>query len=232
MAARAATPLPRGTRWLVGLVAVELVAVAGYLALTPTVVTAPRYVVYPLLWMAAAVWAVARTDPPAASRRARDGARVVAGGYFLVLAVLSGLLAVSLSPAGATHAHSHVHGLQVTMSTPGWGPRVAYVTHLFHVYVVPFRVVGYLGLAYLVYAAVLDASRAAVPGVLGIATCIGCTFPLVASLAADLGGAALAGAAATYSLDISTAAFLLALGLLYWRPVPGFGRDAAGQGAS
>lgn len=231
MATRTATRLPREARWLAGLVAVELLAVGAYLALTPTIVDSPRYVLYPLVWIAAAAWAVLRTDPPAASRRARDGARVVAGGYFLLLAFLSGLLAVYLSPAGAAHSHSHVHGLRVTMATPGWGPRISYVTHLFHVYFVPFRVIGYLGLAYLVYAATLDAFRAAVPGVVGVATCVGCAFPLVASLAAEVGGAALAGAAATYSLDVSTVAFLLALGLLYWRPAPGLD-GATSQGES
>ncbi|MFB6206554.1 MAG: hypothetical protein ABEJ05_08535 [Haloglomus sp.] len=202
--------------WLATLLAAELLALVGYFGLTSAAVTDPRYVLYPLVWITVGVWAVLRTSPPSASARARWVAGGVAAAYVLVLAFLTGLLAVYLSSGG--HSHSHIHGLQVTMTAPGWGPRVAYVTHAFHVYFVPFRVVGYLALGYLVYATLLDATSAALSGVIGVATCLSCAFPLVASVLGGLGGAALYGGLATYSLDISTAAFLLAVGLLLWRP--------------
>lgn len=202
--------------WLVTLLAAELLAVGTYFLLTPAVMTDPRYVAYPLLWIAASVWAVARVEPPAASERARWAAGLLAAGYVLLLAFLTGLLAVYLTSGG--HSHSHIHGLQVTMTAPGWGPRIAWVTQLFHVYFVPFRVIGYLALGYLLYAAVLDLSTVTLSGAFGLATCLSCAFPVVASLAGGLGGAAFAGAVTTYSLDISTAAFLAAVGLLALRP--------------
>lgn len=204
--------------WLASLLAAQLLAVVGYFGLTDAAVTDPRYVLYPLVWITLGVWAVVRTTPPRASERARWVAGGVAAGYVLALAFLTGLLAVYLQSAGASHGHEHIHGLQVTMTAPGWGPRVAYVTHAFHVYLIPFRVIGYLALGYLVYAALLDATSAALSGVVGVATCLSCTFPLVASALGGLGGAAVFGGLATYSLDISTVAFCLAVGLLTWRP--------------
>jgi hypothetical protein len=204
--------------WLVTLLAAELVAVGAYFLLTPAAITDPRYVAYPLLWIAAGVWGVARVEAPSASERARWGAGLLAAGYVLLLAFLTGLVAVYLSTPGGGHSHSHVHGLSVTMTSPGWGPRIGYVTHLFHVYFVPFRWIGYLALGYLLYTAVLDTATAALSGVFGVATCLSCALPVAASLAGGLGGAALAGAVTTYSLDISTAAFLLTVGLLALRP--------------
>jgi hypothetical protein len=209
--------------WLASLLAAELLALVAYFGLTDAGITGPRYVLYPLVWITVGVWAVLRTTPPAASERARWVAGGVAAGYVLVLAFLTGLLAVYLSSgAGGSHGHSHVHGLQMTMTSPGWGPRVSYVSHAFHVYFVPFRVIGYLALGYLVYATLLDATSVALSGVVGVATCLSCAFPLVASVLGGLGGAAVMGGLAPYSLDLSTAAFCLAVGLLTWRP--GHGR--------
>lgn len=211
--------------WLASLLAAEFLALLAYFGLTSATMTEPRYMLYPLLWIAVGVWAVLRVDPPAASERARWAAGGLAAVYTLALAGLTGLVAVYLTIGeGAPHAHAHVHGLSITMAPPGWGPRVAFATDLFHVYVVPFRVVGYLALGYLLYVNALDAVTATVPGVLGVATCLSCALPLASSVAGAVGGAALAGAVATYSLDISTAAFLLAAGLLAWRP----GRRADG----
>ncbi|PSP96726.1 hypothetical protein BRC89_13325 [Halobacteriales archaeon QS_4_70_19] len=204
--------------WLASLLAAQLLALIGYFGLTDAAITDPRYVLYPLVWITLGVWAVVRTDPPVASERARWVAGGAAAGYVLTLAFLTGLLAVSLQGAGASHGHEHIHGLRLTMTAPGWGPRIAYVTHAFHVYFIPFRVIGYLALGYLVYATLLDATSAALSGVVGVATCLSCTFPLVASALGGLGGAALFGGLAAYSLDISTVAFCLAVGLLTWRP--------------
>jgi hypothetical protein len=203
--------------WLATLLAAELLALIGYFGLTEAAITQPRYVLYPLVWIAVGVWAVLRTTPPAASERARWVAGGAAAAYVLTLAFLTGLLAVYLTNGGGG-SHSHVHGLSVTMTAPGWGPRVSYVTHAFHVYIIPFRVIGYLALGYLLYATLLDARRAALSGVVGVATCLSCAFPLVASVMGGLGGAALAGALATYSLDLSTLAFCVAAVLLSRRP--------------
>lgn len=200
-----------------GLLAVEALWIGAHFALTPATVTDPRYVLYPFVWINAglyAVWRVGRT--PSAGDGVRRLADFAGAGYFLVLAWLSGLLSVY----GPDHAHDHLHGWQVTLAAPGWGPRVAYVGDWFHAYVVPYRVVGYLALAYLLAAAVRELSARSLTGALGVATCVGCSFPLLVSIAGavGLGGGAGLAAVSALSLDLSTGAFLLALGVLAWRP--------------
>jgi hypothetical protein len=201
----------------VAVLAVEALALLAYFLLFPATVTDLRYVIYPLVWINAALFAVARSSPPTASRRARLLAGGVAGAYFLALAGFTGLLALYVG-GHAAHGHAHIFGWQVHMAPPGWGPRVAYVGQWFHVYFVPYRVVGYLALAYLVYVALLDFVGAALSGLLGVVTCVGCAFPLVSGALASVGGGVALSAATAFSLDISTAAFLLAVVLLSWRP--------------
>lgn len=231
-------------RWLLALVvAVELIAVASYFLLTPAAIRSVRYVLYPFVWIDLGLLAVLKTDVAPATSLHRRVAAVAAGAYFLLLMVVAGLVGVTvdlpllrlsgglavggvafvpladLLAAVPLHSQTHATGVQVTMAAPGWGPRVAFVTHAFYVNIVPYRVAGYLALAYLAYGAALDTARATVPGVVGLASCIGCSFPLVASAVAGVvGSAALVGAVVPLSVDLSTAAYVLAVGLLYWRP--------------
>lgn len=204
-----------------GLLVVEALWVVSHFALTPATVTDLRYVLYPFVWINAGLYAVWRVRPAAASDGVRRLADFVGVGYFLALAWLSGLLAVY----GPDHAHAHLHGWQLTLATPGWGPRIAYVGDWFHVYFVPYRVVGYLALAYLLAAAVRELSARTLTGALGVATCIGCSFPVLVSLAgsAGMGGGAGLATVSALSLDLSTAAFVLAVGVLLWRPGGGDG---------
>lgn len=206
------TPEPDEFAWLGLIVSAELLLLGAYFGLTPATVTSVRYVLYPFVWINLAIWALFRVDPPAGSDRARFAAGTVAAGYFLLLALLSGLVALELGAGG--HSHSYMSGWQVTMSAPGWGPRIGYVASNFHVNFVPYRVVGYLGLAYLVYATLLEAAGAAISGVVGLVSCIGCTFPVVESVAFGLLGAGAAAATTTYAVDTSTAMFALAVVLL------------------
>jgi hypothetical protein len=116
------------------------------------------------------------------------------------------------------HSHAHVHGFQFTMTAPGWGPRVAYAGSLVTATFVPFRVIGYLALSYLVYATLLDAVGRALSGVLGFASCLSCSLPVAGSLAAGVVGTAGGVGVAAYSIDISTAVYVAAVGLLILRP--------------
>lgn len=220
--------LPDRRVWA-GLLAAEVLWVVGYFALTPSIVTDLRYVVYPFVWINAGLYAVWRVRPEPAGDGVRRLADFVGVGYFIALAWLSGLLTVY----GSDHAHDHIHGWQLTAATPGWGPRVAYVGDWFHVYFVPYRVVGYLALAYLLAAAVRELSARTLTGGLGIATCLGCSFPLLVSLsgAVGLGGGAGLATVSALSLDLSTAAFLLAVGVLAWRPGGGDGDRGGGENA-
>ncbi|WP_336360499.1 DUF7546 family protein [Haladaptatus sp. ZSTT2] len=209
--------LPSELPFWAALVAVELLSIFAYLGFTNTTVSSYRYLVYPFLWINVALWAVIHTRPTQASRRLKAVALVASLAYLLALSMLSGLVELSSLQA----AHSHLpSGLQVTMSAPGWGPRVFYTGAFGHLSFIPYRVIGYLALSYLLYVTILDVAVAAISALFGVASCIACSFPLVATLLAGVtgGSTGLVTSLSAYSLDISTVAFLLAVCLLYWRP--------------
>nr|WP_129113439.1 hypothetical protein [Halegenticoccus tardaugens] len=200
---------------MAAILAGEALALVGYFGLTSAEVTSLRYVLYPFVWIDVGLWAVTKTTISRSPRPPVWIAFCFATTYFITLAFLGGLLGF----AHHGHGHGHVAGLYITMASPGWGPRVAYIhPGLGYVYLVPYLLVGYLSLAYLVYAAVLDATRAALGGAFGFVSCLSCSVPLAASLAMGAGGASLAMGLGGLTVDLSTVAFVLAVGLLYWRP--------------
>jgi len=86
--------------------------------------------------------------------------------------------------------------------------------------VIPYKLIGYLALTYLVYVTLLDAAGSAVGGVLGLLSCVSCTWPVLATIVTGVAGSgtALAGAVYAQSYDLSTVVFVVTVGLLYWRP--------------
>jgi hypothetical protein len=167
---------------------------------------------YPFVWINAALWAIVRTDIPAVEGRTRWLAGALAVGYFGVLAYAGGLV-----------GHSHMAtGFSVTWTgiPPGWAPAVNYGGAVLNLTLIPYKVIGYLALTYLVYATILDATRSAVTGVLGLLSCVSCSWPVLASLAAGVfgGGSGIAAAATGTSYTISTVVFVATVALLYWRP--------------
>lgn len=212
------------------ILAAELLAIGAYFGLTGAGIRDVRYAIYPFIWINVGLWAVHRRPAPSAGRPAQLIAGGLAAGYFLVLANLTGLIAVhvpapalSLQTAGVVpqlpvaHGGAIPTGWEVRMSPPGWGPRIAYVGEGWHAYFIPYRVLGYLALAYLVYGAVLETVGAALPAIIGVASCIGCTVPLAAPALLGVGG--LVGLTTSgLSVDLSTVAFLTAVALLAWRP--------------
>jgi hypothetical protein len=204
--------LPRDWPLWAGIVAVELLAVGTYLLAVGSV-SAPRYLVYPFVWINVGVYAISRTSVPSAPVRRRALAAAGALAYALLLATVSGMIGLPLGEH--LHTHGPSAGWFVSLSAPGWGPRVGYVAEPYHVYFVPYRAVGYAALAYLLYADLLSLSAVASAGALGLFACVGCAFPILASLVGGAGAATLA-ALGGYSLDLSTAAFLAATGLLWW----------------
>lgn len=222
--------LPRDWPLWVGLLVAETLAVSTYLV-TGGGISQPRYVVYPFLWINVGLYVLLRGAPargdvsfPRAFARflsvgsdlsPRDQRRVaaalVAVAYGVVLGVVTGLIGLPLSE----HAHTHPSGLQLSLSAPGWGPRIAYVVGDYHLYFVPYRVVGYVALSYLLYTRLSELSVVSGAGVVGLLSCIGCAFPLLAPVFAGTGAATLS-AVTGYSLDLSTLAFLVAVGALWW----------------
>jgi len=220
-------------RLLMGIVLVlEGILLSTYFLATPAEVTQPRFVLYPFVWINVGLWAVFKIRVPTAPRRHRLLAAAVAGGYFLLLANWAGLLGLTTSGHHGVPAASL--GLSIGAGSPGW-ERVRYITETFYVSFVPFRVIGYVCLAYLVYAAVLDVTSAAFSGALGLLSCLSCSFPILASAATGIWGGSLTLMSADtllaqnydHALDLSTLAFLLSVALLYWRPgFPSLGRGS------
>lgn len=180
---------------------------------------------YPVIWITIGMWVLWRVRPIAAEPNRRLLAAAVAGGYFLLLAYIGGLFGTGIELPGRSafggDEAAFLYGLDVvTTVPPGYGPALLYAGPYLTLALVPYLLVGYLALAYLVYVTFLDAAGASAPGVLGVFACIGCSWPLLAGLVTGAGGAAglLAGTMYSFAYPLSTLAFLLAVGLLYWRP--------------
>ncbi|WP_277553098.1 DUF7546 family protein [Halobaculum limi] len=198
--------------WWLAVLGIEAALLVAYFGLTDATVTRPGYVLAPFVWINASLWAVTRTVPTAAPSRRRLVAGTLSVGYFVVLLAVTGLV------GGGTG--TELAYVEVGVGSPGWGPVVRYGGTLASVTVVPYRFIGYLAIAYLVYEALLGASTAALSGVVGLASCVSCGFSVVLSVVAGLTGASSGAVGAVYaaSVEVSTAAFLLALLLLVARP--------------
>jgi hypothetical protein len=201
------------------LVTLELGVLAAYSLLGSSSLVSlagVRFWLYPFVWINVGLWAVVRTLPAGngASERQRLLAGALATSYFGVLAYTGGLVG-----AGMAEGAGVVRVVWTTIP-PGWGPAVTYAGDLATLTLVPYKLVGYLALAYLVYATVLDAARSAVTGVLGLLSCVSCSWPVLASLATGVagGGSGIAAAVSTGSYGLSTVVFVVTVGLLYWRP--------------
>jgi hypothetical protein len=224
------TALPRGLRAIqervsrtavgVTLLAVvaEITLLVAYIGITDATVTNLRYLLYPFVWINVGMWAVIRARPIEASTRVRWLGALGAGAYLLVLAYFGGLL--ELAHIGHSHSHGGARGLSIfTALPPGWGPTVVYDHSLFTITAIPYKVVGYLALTYLVYTTLLDTVTAAVSGAVGLLTCVSCSWPVAASLITGIvGGTTAASVVYSYSIDLSTLAFVFAIGVLIWAP--------------
>lgn len=206
----------RRIRILVGICLLELYAVWVYFALTTASPAGElRYLVYPFLWINVGVWAVYRADVRPGIRRERWIAGTIATAYFVALLWVPGQ--VGLGTAATGSLVPTVDQVRIAWHVPGWGPILA-VDGALRMYLVPFEVVGYASIAYLAYANLVAATRGVLAGVLGLATCVGCTVPILVPLLGLVGGPAtgLASTATAWSYDAGTAIFLLTVALLFW----------------
>jgi hypothetical protein len=198
---------------LVGLLlALELLFAVAYVALTRTILTRPAMVVLvPFVWLNLSLWVFVRVRPSGTEKR-RWPALLVAAAYLGLLGVLGGLVVLGDGNPAA--------GLRVTVTGfPGWVPLVIADAGPAAVVVVPFKLVGYVALSYLVYVTVLDAGGAMLGSAVGLFSCISCTFPLIAGLVSTLtGGAATAAAVYNSSYPLSTVVFTVTVFLLAWQP--------------
>jgi hypothetical protein len=204
---------PRTTTLVYGglLVNTELVVLLLYHLVADVRVDSVFAVVYPFIWINVGLWAIVRTNPDPRTARHRYLAGAVAGGYLLALFVLGGLLWTGM-PQLPT-------GVDVSMLSPGIGPVVSYNGPFVRMTFVPFLVVGYLALSYLVYATLIDAAGSALGGVIGLFSCFSCVWPLIAPIfVGAFGSAGTAVATSLQSYVAGTAIYLGTVCLLYWRP--------------
>lgn len=207
----------QGARWGL-LLAGEAALVVAYFWVTGATVTRLGYVLAPFVWMNAGIWAVLRVGVPDDPRpRRRLLAGTVAAGYVVLLLAVTGLVGL--------YSGDTVVFVDVGLPSPGWGPVVRYRGTMLYATLVPYRLAGYLALGFLLYAALLDTAGAALSGAFGLASCVSCGFSVVLSVLAGVTGGSAAAAGALYaaSVEVSTAAYLLSLVLLLWRPGTGGG---------
>jgi hypothetical protein len=199
--------------WAALVVTTEFLLVAAYVVGLDIQVRDWTLFVVPFVWINVGLWAIVRTTPAAASARKRRVALLVAGGYFILLAYFGGLFA----PA---HGHASSFSIELWGIPPGWSPALLYSGSVVTLALLPYKVVGYVALAYLVYATALDASNALVGGVVGLFSCVSCSFPIIAGIVTGIvgSGGALAALATESSYLLSTGVFVVTVGLLYWRP--------------
>lgn len=192
----------------------EVALVATYVTVAENTITDWTIVLVPWVWINVGVWAVVRTRTPAADERRRWLVAVLAVGYLGVLAFVGGLVGPGVA--------SQPSGLRVAFASipPGWAPTLFVNTDVVRLSIVPYQFVGYVALAYLVYATVLDAAGSAITGLLGLLSCVSCTWPILASLLTGLvgSGTALSAAASSQSYALSTVVFVVTVALLHWRP--------------
>ena len=197
---------PVGTAVSTAVVAVVvlLTAIGAYLNTTNAAVTAGRSLAYPVVWitvsLAAAVWIGRRV----AGRPRRWRGIAVGGTYTLGLAWLTGLLGTTTGG----------FPLRVHAAPPGWGPILLYDNGLFHLSIVPFKLVTYFALGYVIYVLVAAHQGSIRAAALGVASCVSCTGPLVAAVIGAIGGTQATTAVATAGYDIATVAVVATFGLL------------------
>ncbi|SNR26307.1 DUF7546 family protein [Halorubrum vacuolatum] len=175
----------------------------AYLVTTPTEVLDPSRAAYPLIWFtvaAACLAAAFGTGGGTAGTTGRQGgsrrrlAWAVGVGYVGVLALISGTLSVGLTGVGVDAA----------AGLPGWGPIVLADGVVFSLAVVPFQFVGYVALGALLAKGITASAGSLFAGTLGLFSCAGCVFPVVAAGASALGVPLFADGV---SIVVSTAAF-------------------------
>ena len=167
----------------------------------------------PWVWLNVSWWVYRNSSFPDVPLRRRAAGTVVAVGYFLVLAWAGGLVAPGI---GDLATGVRVVTYQVP---PGFGPVLLYSGERVVVNLVPYQTVGYLTLAGLVYLTVVDVAGSVAAGVVGLFSCVSCTFPVIAAVVSGVtGGATFAASVGQGAYGLSTVVFVVTVALLRWRP--------------
>lgn len=199
------------------LFAAQLFAAVVYGVVFEVPVTSFRRFLIPFIWITISVMAVWYTKPASPDTKYRLLGVTISAGYFLLILFLSGVIGPQPTSVESVPGSSGV-GVEWWTSL-GWGPVVVYSGEWVSAAFVPYQLIGYLALAYLIYAAVLDITKSATAGIIGLVTCPACAAPIFAPLLAGAAGASSAFALLlAYTYEIGTIFFAGAVALLYWRP--------------
>jgi len=186
----------------------EVILILGYVVNTAEPATDPFLLLFPFIWLNIAGLVFLRVRPELTDRRRTLVGAVVALGYLLVLGYVGGVYGTGGQATGLR---------LVTQAPPGFSPTVVFSGATLSVVLIPWKIAGYLALSYLVFVTVLDASGGALGGFLGLFSCVSCVLPIIASILGGFVGvgATLSQAALSQSYGLSTAVFVVSVGLLY-----------------
>ena len=181
-----------------------LTAIATYLRLTDAVITTGRSLSYPVVWIVTSLTAAVWIGLTVRGRPRRWRGVAIGGGYTLVIGWLTGLL-------GATTGG---FPLRVHAAPPGWGPIILYDSGLLRLSIIPFKLIAYLALGYVIYALVAAHRGSIRAAAVGVFSCVSCTGPLLVAIIGAVGGTQATTAVATAGYDIATVALVATFGLL------------------
>jgi hypothetical protein len=194
----------------------EFLIVLAYFAVVTGPPSSPRFLVLvavPWVWLNVSWWVYRTVERPSAPLQRRVVGTVVAAGYFLLLAYAGGLVVPGIGDLAT--------GLRVVtyQVPPGFAPAVLYSGDWLVVNFIPYQFAGYLALAFLVYVTVVDLSGSAAAGLVGLFSCVSCSFPLLAALVSGVTGSAMfAATIGQGAYGLSTVVFVVSVLLLRWRP--------------
>jgi len=189
-----------------------------YLLYSGVTLTDPLILLYPFLWINSSIFVLLLILPTSMPFLRRLPALFLGILYFIVLAYLSSILDLG----HIFHGHSlfdHDFGLRVAFAPlpPGWAPSIFYSGNIVSIYALFFELIGYLSLSYLFYRSVLSFDRFALSGVIGVFSCVSCTWPLIGAYLSSISGSSLPLFLSTHqSYGLSTLIFITALSLLFW----------------
>lgn len=196
---------------------VQLIAAIVYGIVFEVPVSSFRRFLIPFVWITISIMAVWYIKPASQNLKYTLLGATISAGYFLLILYLAGMIGHPTTSLDPVTGSSGI-GVEWQRSL-GWGPVVLYSGKWFAATLIPYQLVGYLALAYLIYAAVLDITKSAAAGIIGLVPCPGCAAPLLAPLLAGAAGTSSAFVLLlAYTYEIATVFFVGAVALLYWRP--------------
>ncbi len=199
------------------LVAVQVLAAVLYGLVFGTSLLSLHVFLLPFVWITVSVVTIWYTDPVSRGWKPTAFAGAVAVGYLSLFLWLSGTIGFTPSQLEPVTG-SLGFGVDAGRSF-GWGPIIYYSGEWIGARLIPYQLIGYVSLSYMVYLAVLDVTRSAGAGTIGLILCPGCA---AAAFVPAFGGIAGVSAALTiflqFSYEIATVMFVVAMGWLYYQP--------------